>query len=79
MKKWRRNSNGGRRHSTVFTPQRRPGKLLALNADVMKMSLSDRLKTRYNEEEGAVGYILLWMMGVPASILFLIFFVRGCN
>ena len=30
-------------------------------------------------EEGAIGYILLWIMGVPASILFLIFLLRGCN
>jgi hypothetical protein len=31
------------------------------------------------EERGAIGYILLWLMGVPASLLFLIFLVRGCN
>jgi hypothetical protein len=30
-------------------------------------------------EDGAIGYILLWLMGVPASILFLIFLLRGCN
>lgn len=30
-------------------------------------------------EEGAIGYILLWLMGVPASILFLVFLLRGCN
>jgi hypothetical protein len=30
-------------------------------------------------QEGAIGYILLWLMGVPASLLFLIFLVRGCN
>ena len=32
-----------------------------------------------NSEQGAVGYMLLWLMGVPASILFLIFLLRGCN
>ena len=30
-------------------------------------------------EEGAIGYIALWIMGVPASVLFLIFLMRGCN
>jgi hypothetical protein len=30
-------------------------------------------------EEGAIGYILLWIMGVPASLLFLVFLLRGCN
>jgi hypothetical protein len=31
------------------------------------------------DEEGAVGYIFAWLLGVPASVLFLIFLVRGCN
>ena len=30
-------------------------------------------------QEGKVGYILLWAMGVPATLLFLIFLLRGCN
>jgi len=30
-------------------------------------------------EEGALGYGLAWLMGVPASILFVIFLLRGCN
>jgi hypothetical protein len=33
----------------------------------------------YQDEKGAIGYILLWLMGVPASLLFLIFLVRGCT
>lgn len=33
---------------------------------------------RYRER-GAAGYMLLWFMGVPASVLFLIFLLRGCN
>jgi hypothetical protein len=31
------------------------------------------------EEKGAIGYILLWAMGVPASLLFFIFLLRGCT
>ena len=30
-------------------------------------------------EQGAVGYMLAWIMGVPASVLFVIFLLRGCN
>ncbi len=30
-------------------------------------------------EDGAVGYMLAWLMGVPASVLFIIFLLRGCN
>ena len=32
-----------------------------------------------NKEKGAIGYILLWLMGVPATLLFLIFLLRGCQ
>jgi uncharacterized protein YjbJ (UPF0337 family) len=30
-------------------------------------------------EGGAIGYVVLWLMGVPASLLFFIFLLRGCN
>jgi hypothetical protein len=30
-------------------------------------------------EEGAIGYILAWLLGVPASVLFLVFLLRGCT
>ncbi len=30
-------------------------------------------------EAGAIGYILLWALGVPASLLFVIFLMRGCT
>ena len=29
--------------------------------------------------EGATGYILLWLLGIPIPILFLIFLLRGCT
>jgi len=31
------------------------------------------------EAQGAIGYMLLWLMGIPASVLFLIFILRGCD
>jgi hypothetical protein len=38
------------------------------------------LKKRFLEnEEGAIGYIVAWLMGVPAIVLFAIFLLRGCN
>ena len=33
----------------------------------------------YTGEEGAIGYILAWFLGVPASVLFVIFLMRGCT
>lgn len=29
------------------------------------------------KEEGAVGYLIAWMLGVPASVLLVIFLLRG--
>lgn len=38
------------------------------------MRLSDNIK-----QAGATGYILLWLLGVPIPILFIIFLLRGCT
>jgi hypothetical protein len=38
-----------------------------------------KLLTRQTNEEGAAGYIFLWLLGVPASLLFVIFLLRGCT
>lgn len=31
------------------------------------------------QQEGKIGYILLWLLGVPIPILFLFFLLRGCT
>jgi hypothetical protein len=38
------------------------------------MKLKERIK-----QAGATGYILLWLLGIPIPILFLIFLLRGCT
>jgi hypothetical protein len=30
-------------------------------------------------QEGKVGYALLWILGVPLPVLFLVYLLRGCN
>ena len=30
-------------------------------------------------QEGKAGYILMWLLGVPIPILFLIYLLRGCT
>jgi hypothetical protein len=30
-------------------------------------------------QEGKMGYILLWLLGIPIPILFVIFLLRGCT
>ena len=36
-----------------------------------------KLARRY--EEGKLGYILAWLLGVPIPVLFVIFLLRGCT
>jgi hypothetical protein len=31
------------------------------------------------EEKGAIGWILLWAIGIPIPILILLFVLRGCT
>jgi len=38
-----------------------------------------RLKKTLQSQEGKIGYILAWAIGIPIPILLLIFFLRGCN
>jgi hypothetical protein len=35
--------------------------------------------TRFKEQAGKVGWILLWLLGVPVPILIILFLVRGCT
>ncbi len=33
----------------------------------------------HNNEKGKVGWILLWLMGIPIPILLVLYFLRGCT
>lgn len=34
---------------------------------------------RRRREEGRIGYVLLWLLGIPIPVLLVIYFLRGCN
>jgi hypothetical protein len=38
------------------------------------MKLTKRIK-----EVGALGYIFLWLLGIPIPVLLVIFLLRGCS
>jgi hypothetical protein len=38
------------------------------------MKLTQKIK-----EQGALGYMLLWLIGIPIPILLVIFLLRGCT
>lgn len=39
----------------------------------------ERLQQWRRKQEGKLGYILLWALGVPIPVLFVIFLLRGCT
>ena len=39
----------------------------------------ERLQQWRRKQEGKLGYILLWALGVPIPVLYVIFLLRGCN
>jgi len=38
-----------------------------------------QLQQLRRRQEGKLGYILLWALGVPIPVLFVIFLLRGCT
>ncbi|MGE3973567.1 MAG: hypothetical protein AB7F59_03475 [Bdellovibrionales bacterium] len=41
------------------------------------MDKNNKLLQRLSNIEGRIGYLIAWLLGVPASVLFLIFLIRG--
>jgi hypothetical protein len=39
----------------------------------------ERFQQWRRQQEGKMGYILLWLLGVPIPVLFVIFLLRGCT
>jgi len=37
----------------------------------------EKTKSYVTNENGAIGYLVAWILGVPASILLVIFLLRG--
>ena len=50
-----------------------------LQEQAMHKVLMERWLKNAGDDTGAVGYILAWLLGVPASVLFLFFLMRGCT
>jgi hypothetical protein len=41
--------------------------------------MGELAKHKILNEHGKVGWILLWALGVPIPVLFLLFLLRGCT
>jgi hypothetical protein len=45
----------------------------------MKESPLPFLRSPRRWQTGKMGYILLWLLGVPLPVLFLVYLLRGCT
>ena len=41
--------------------------------------MSQRIRNTLKAQGGKIGYILLWLLGVPIPILILVYLLRGCT
>ncbi len=39
----------------------------------------NRLKQKLAQQEGKIGWILLWLLGIPIPVLLVLFLLRGCT
>jgi hypothetical protein len=44
----------------------------------ISICMNELIKSPKNEQ-GAIGYILAWLLGIPVSVLLLVFIIRGCT
>lgn len=45
----------------------------------MKNRLNELTRAWTNRQQGKLGYLLAWALGVPIPILLIVYLVRGCN
>jgi hypothetical protein len=44
-----------------------------------EVSMMTKLRDRLTRQHGKVGWILLWLLGVPIPVLLVLFLLRGCT
>ena len=42
-------------------------------------NLANRIRINVQYQSGKIGYILLWLIGVPIPVLLIIYLLRGCS
>jgi hypothetical protein len=47
--------------------------------EITVTTLKQMKQPEVNGEAGAMGYILMWLIGIPIPILLLFFLLRGCT
>lgn len=47
--------------------------------DAPRREREPRMSAAQRRQQGAIGWILLWVIGIPIPILLLFFLIRGCT
>lgn len=47
--------------------------------NTLKSLLKIERRFRRKSKEGKIGWVLLWLLGVPIPVLVILFLLRGCN
>lgn len=50
-----------------------------MNRQIPRLHRLRGLVHRESRQEGKVGWILLWLLGIPIPILLVLFLLRGCT
>ena len=50
-----------------------------MGATFLEEELMNRLSKIIENQKGAMGWALLWILGIPIPILLLLFMMRGCT
>lgn len=45
----------------------------------MKNPSRHSVRSLFRHEPGKIGWILLWLVGIPVPILLILFLIRGCT
>jgi hypothetical protein len=53
--------------------------IAAIRTSLATEARMEKLQQWRRQQEGKMGYILLWALGVPIPVLFVIFLLRGCT
>jgi hypothetical protein len=63
----------------LTVPDATARRLLPIDSINFLEARMERFQQWRRQQEGKMGYILLWALGVPIPVLFVVFLLRGCT
>ncbi|MHB1398189.1 MAG: hypothetical protein ACYDAI_01125 [Trichloromonadaceae bacterium] len=49
------------------------------NSPQLERAIREGMIAMRDSEKGKIGWILLWLLGIPIPVLLVLFFLRGCT